>query len=535
MVNYVPGMGGRIGNMRLGVATALAAVAALAASPTAAGDVSRLVVSGSSGQLRAPSTMRIDLRLAQQPDPATAKVAVYVPAGYGTRIDRVPGTVIGSVLDASVDVVGAVGRATGTVVAGDPAAYTADACAPGTHLAVWLVHLTGDGLDQTIPLYVDPVLDEPERALGAVRIVACPPAQPRLLGLSLELERVFRNPTQRGTYLWRALLTPETGDAALSSAGATVESRSPVGLPAEIVVEGRYEFLSRSGVVKGRATLAGRPVRDVALTLWSGKKRWGLSRTGLVSTDSRGRFRVVRPLATTTFFRASATLAEEDVTEAGCASPVAPGGCVSATRGSAALESPPYKLVVPPAPTLRLGARGPVVRALQESLVRLRYLPPGSATGRYDDRTWHAVVAFQGWQGVPRDGAAGPRVWRELERAKRPRPWGGLRNGVEIDLTRQVLLMVRGSQVVRAVHVSTGAYGRTPRGQFRIYRKESLSWSIPFSTWMPYASYFYGGFAMHEYSSVPEYPASHGCVRVPGVEAPILYSFAGFGTPVWIR
>ncbi len=458
-----------------------------------------------------------------------------MPAGYGTRVGRAPGTVIGSVLDASLDAAGTVGRANGSVVAGDPAAFTADACAPGTHLAVWLVQLTGDGLDQTIPLFVDPVVDESERALGAVRIVACPPAQPRLLGLSLELDRVFRNPAQRGTYLWRALLTPATGDPAFPSADATAESRSPVGLPAQIVLEGRYEFLARSGVVKGKATLAGSPVRDVALTLWSGKKRWGLSRTGIAQTDSRGRFRLVRPLATTTFFRASATLPEEDVTDTGCASPIAPGGCVSATRGSVALESAPFKLVVPAAPTLRLGARGPVVRALQESLVRLRYLPPGSATGRYDDRTWHAVVAFQGWQGVPRDGAAGPRVWRELDRAQLPRPWGGMRDGVEIDLSRQVLLMVRGGRVVRAVHVSTGAYGRTPRGQFRIYRKETLSWSIPFSTWMPYASYFSGGFAMHEYSSVPAYPASHGCVRVPGVEAPILYAFAGYGTPVWIR
>ncbi len=52
---------------------------------------------------------------------------------------------------------------------------------------------------------------------------------------------------------------------------------------------------------------------------------------------------------------------------------------------------------------------------------------------------------------------------------------------------------------------------------------------------MPYASYFVGGFAMHAYPSVPTYPASHGCVRVPPVEAPGVYSFARYGTPVWVR
>jgi lipoprotein-anchoring transpeptidase ErfK/SrfK len=88
---------------------------------------------------------------------------------------------------------------------------------------------------------------------------------------------------------------------------------------------------------------------------------------------------------------------------------------------------------------------------------------------------------------------------------------------------------------VRAIHVSTGAGGATPLGRFSVYRKELMSWSVPFQTWMPYASYFYGGYAMHAYPSVPAYPASHGCVRLPAVEAPGVYAFASFGSPVWIR
>jgi lipoprotein-anchoring transpeptidase ErfK/SrfK len=110
-----------------------------------------------------------------------------------------------------------------------------------------------------------------------------------------------------------------------------------------------------------------------------------------------------------------------------------------------------------------------------------------------------------------------------------------VRRGVLIDTSRKVLLLVEGGRTVRAIHVSTGAYGRTPRGRFAVYRKETLSWSVPFGVWMPYASYFRGGFAMHAYHSVPSYPASHGCVRIPPVEAPGIYRFAGYGTPVWIR
>jgi lipoprotein-anchoring transpeptidase ErfK/SrfK len=99
-------------------------------------------------------------------------------------------------------------------------------------------------------------------------------------------------------------------------------------------------------------------------------------------------------------------------------------------------------------------------------------------------------------------------------------------------LDRQVALLIDGDRVQRIVHISTGAGGRTPTGSFHVFRKERMSWSVPFSVWMPWASYFVGGIAFHEYGSVPAYPASHGCVRVNRYDAPVLYDFAVSGTPV---
>ena len=32
---------------------------------------------------------------------------------------------------------------------------------------------------------------------------------------------------------------------------------------------------------------------------------------------------------------------------------------------------------------------------------------------------------------------------------------------------------------------------------------------------MVHSNYFIGGYAIHGYTSVPTYPASHGCIRVP--------------------
>jgi putative peptidoglycan binding protein/L,D-transpeptidase-like protein len=187
-------------------------------------------------------------------------------------------------------------------------------------------------------------------------------------------------------------------------------------------------------------------------------------------------------------------------------------------------------------PVLELGARGGAVRELQTRLTALRYLRAGSADGVFGMRTWHAVVAFQGWRRLPRDGVVGPATQAALRVARRPSPWGGLRRGLELDLGRQVLLLVSGGATVRAIHVSTAAPGyHTPVGSFRVYRRERFSWSYPYGVWLPHALYFSEGHALHGYGSVPSFPASHGCVRVPLDEAPAVYAFAPLGTPVRVR
>lgn len=77
----------------------------------------------------------------------------------------------------------------------------------------------------------------------------------------------------------------------------------------------------------------------------------------------------------------------------------------------------------PPTPTLELGSHGAAVLALQQELERLSYLPVGTADGVFDERTWHAVVAFQGWSGIERDGVVGPQTRAALAHAQRPTPW----------------------------------------------------------------------------------------------------------------
>lgn len=175
------------------------------------------------------------------------------------------------------------------------------------------------------------------------------------------------------------------------------------------------------------------------------------------------------------------------------------------------------------------------VRGVQLRLWLLGYLDRSAVTGTRDYATEQALVAFQGWEDLSRTGTVTGETQLALFRASAPQP-ATRRHGrrIEIHRDRGVLFMLDGSTVVRVIHTSTGAYGATPAGTYRVYRKERLSWSIPFSVWMPYASYFVGGIAMHEYPHVPEYPASHGCVRLPAGEAERVYRFAGVGTPVHV-
>ena len=184
---------------------------------------------------------------------------------------------------------------------------------------------------------------------------------------------------------------------------------------------------------------------------------------------------------------------------------------------------------------LASGDRGRDVRVLQNDLVERGFMARADVNGSYDYATEQAVVAVQGVNGITRDGIASAAVRALAAGAPRPKALRGGPAHVEISLSKQVMLLVRkGGVVARAIHVSTGAGGKTPAGAFGVYSKSTYSYSRPFKVWLPYASYFLGGYAMHEYPSVPNYPASHGCVRVPSSEAKRVFAYASMRMPVFV-
>jgi peptidoglycan/xylan/chitin deacetylase (PgdA/CDA1 family) len=175
--------------------------------------------------------------------------------------------------------------------------------------------------------------------------------------------------------------------------------------------------------------------------------------------------------------------------------------------------------------TLGAGATGPTVRLLDKRLGSQSY-PTGVPNGVFDYELLESVYAYEKVHGMSRDGVVPPRELRRILLSRRPRvPKRGPRRFVEIDISRQVLFEVRGRKVIKTLPVSSGndepyvsegvSYvAHTPRGAFRIERKIA-GWRTSHLGRLYYPSYFIGGFAIHGSTSVPVYPASHGCVRLP--------------------
>ena len=149
----------------------------------------------------------------------------------------------------------------------------------------------------------------------------------------------------------------------------------------------------------------------------------------------------------------------------------------------------------------KLGPPDEATLELQTRLSELGYLDPSGVNGRPGEQTRFAVIAFQKWEGLQRDGIAGPATQAALATAVRPTPvTSGSGHRVEVLLDRQLALVIENDTVLRAIDVSTGKPGyETLAGNWTIQRKYPRDWSVPYKLWLPYASYFVGGYAFHEY------------------------------------
>lgn len=111
---------------------------------------------------------------------------------------------------------------------------------------------------------------------------------------------------------------------------------------------------------------------------------------------------------------------------------------------------------------------------------------------------------------------------------------------VEINKAEQKLRAYQGDWLVAETRVSTGKRGHTtPSGAFTAGPEKSrMRYSRKYdNSPMPYSVQIVGGVFMHGYKSVPKYPASHGCIRLPlwgDNAAKWLWNWVDLGTPITI-
>lgn len=110
---------------------------------------------------------------------------------------------------------------------------------------------------------------------------------------------------------------------------------------------------------------------------------------------------------------------------------------------------------------------------------------------------------------------------------------------VEVNLTKQQLSAWEGSRLVLQTHISSGRHNSTPVGEFSVGSyKARMHYSKKYHhAPMPWSVQIRGHVFIHGFTSVPNYPASHGCIRMPldgGNPAKFFYEWVDAGTPVHV-
>ncbi|MGI9595564.1 MAG: L,D-transpeptidase family protein [Acidimicrobiales bacterium] len=201
--------------------------------------------------------------------------------------------------------------------------------------------------------------------------------------------------------------------------------------------------------------------------------------------------------------------------------------------------------------TLRAGDEGGDVETLQLKLSEGPF-DPGPADGAYGTGTVQAVWALEKLAGIPVDGDWGPldeKAWQQLVDGKIGRPEKSHdERWVEVDLSQQIMKVYDPDSTTPTLisHASSGSgipwknedhsgSSITPVGDFQINRRISGWRESSLNIGRLYNPlYFNGGIAFHGASSVPLYPASHGCIRLPMHVADYLPSELPNGTPVHV-
>jgi peptidoglycan hydrolase-like protein with peptidoglycan-binding domain len=179
-----------------------------------------------------------------------------------------------------------------------------------------------------------------------------------------------------------------------------------------------------------------------------------------------------------------------------------------------------------------------------------------AADGEYGFTTKQAVMAFQKYIGLPADGSVDKDTAAYLvnfgEKAHASANTGTL---VEVDKAKQLLFVVVDGKTQWTFNTSTGSGipyeaknkkdptkiekgdAITPDGLFKTTRERPEGWWEGDLGKIYRPKYFNGGIAVHGMTSVPNHPASHGCVRLSTGAMDFIWdsNLVPLHTTVWVH
>lgn len=201
--------------------------------------------------------------------------------------------------------------------------------------------------------------------------------------------------------------------------------------------------------------------------------------------------------------------------------------------------------------TVGSGSNSANIALYEQRLADLKF-DPGTVDNVYDGKTTFAVQGLQKLKGLPVTGRIGDADIAVLNSFQYddPHTYPGEANRVEVNLDKQYLIVYENHQVRLITTVSTGnqksytyvsektgrrgsSVANTPTGRFEFYSRYK-GWHKGDLGELYNPVYFKGGVAVHGYKSVPIYPASHGCVRIPMYVADYFPSLVTNGEAIYV-
>ncbi|HTU15996.1 MAG TPA: L,D-transpeptidase [Solirubrobacterales bacterium] len=180
--------------------------------------------------------------------------------------------------------------------------------------------------------------------------------------------------------------------------------------------------------------------------------------------------------------------------------------------------------------SLQHGECSKIVKGFRKALNDLAMVPDEGKC--FNGKMDRAVLAYRKLNDFSRNSVASKTIVKRVfnreggYHVRKP----GLGDHMEAPLSKQVIVFAKGDKPYAIFPTASGAPATpTILGTFSFYRKDPGYNSLG----MYYSSYFIRGYATHGYKSVPDYPASHGCLRTFIADQPRIYNITEIGMPVY--